>query len=148
MRYWTACRHKTRRYRCKRCKGIRNPQKFSSGERAVMKTLTAMRIQFIHDRTNPEMTQFTKKKLRFDFYLPEYQAVIEFNGRQHYEPVAFGGISLERAAVKFDKQQENDKLKRKFCLNQGFKLLEISYKDYGRVNELVADFMISLAARL
>ena len=32
------------------------------------------------------------KSLKCDFYLPKYRIVIEFNGRQHYEPVsAFGG---------------------------------------------------------
>ena len=33
-------------------------------------------------------------KLRCDFYLPEYNTVIEYNGLQHYEPISvFGGVS-------------------------------------------------------
>ncbi len=35
-----------------------------------------------------------KNKLRCDFYLPEYNTVIEYNGLQHYEPISFfGGIN-------------------------------------------------------
>jgi hypothetical protein len=35
-----------------------------------------------------------KNKLRCDFYLPEYNTVIEYNGLQHYEPISvFGGLN-------------------------------------------------------
>jgi len=35
-----------------------------------------------------------KNKLRCDFYLPEYNTVIEYNGLQHYEPISvFGGVN-------------------------------------------------------
>ncbi|MFT7335542.1 MAG: hypothetical protein ACI9M1_001456 [Porticoccaceae bacterium] len=35
-----------------------------------------------------------KNKLRCDFYLPEYNTVIEYNGLQPYEPISvFEGIN-------------------------------------------------------
>src|ERR1019366_273861 len=36
------------------------------------------------------------KRYLMDYYIPEI-AAIEYNGRQHYEPVCFGGCSLEQA---------------------------------------------------
>ena len=31
------------------------------------------------------MTFFDKRRLSFDFYLPEYKLLIEYNGIQHYK---------------------------------------------------------------
>ena len=67
---------------------------------------------------------------------------IEYNGQQHYKPVCFGGIPQEKAEEQFKKQQEHDKIKDDFCKENNHPLLWISYKDYGRINELVADFII------
>ncbi len=40
----------------------------------------------------------------FDFYLPEYNILIEYDGEQHTRPKTFGGISKEKAIEKFKKQ--------------------------------------------
>ena len=64
------------------------------------------------------------KKAPFDFYLPDYNLLIEFQGKQHYEPVAqFGGEK------QFIIQQEIDKRKKEIAQKAGYELLEISYKD-------------------
>jgi hypothetical protein len=49
-------------------------------------------------------------KLRFDFYLPESNMCIEFNGIQHYKPIDFFG-GLDR----LEKQRINDNIKANFC---------------------------------
>ena len=61
--------------------------------------------------------------LHYDFYLPKYNILIEYQGEQHYFPVEhFGGIK------KFEKQKEHDELKRKYALDNNYMLLEIPYK--------------------
>lgn len=63
-----------------------------------------------------------KSSLRFDFYLPNEDVCIEYQGRQHYEPIDyFGG---ERTYLE---QVKRDELKRKFCKSNGIKLIEIPY---------------------
>lgn len=65
-----------------------------------------------------------KKTLPFDFYLPDYNICIEFQGKQHYIAVEHfdkhGG---------FDIRLKHDQIKREYCKNNGIKLLEITYKD-------------------
>lgn len=51
--------------------------------------------------------------------------IIEYQGRQHYEPSSkFGG---KRGLYQ---QQFNDNKKRRFCAMNGFNLIEIPYTDY------------------
>ncbi len=64
------------------------------------------------------------KELPFDFFLPEYNILIEYDGIQHYEPVnTFGG---EKA---FIKTKHNDSIKTNWALNSKYNLIRISYKD-------------------
>ena len=63
-----------------------------------------------------------KQKLRLDFYIPEFNIGIEYQGEQHFYPIAyFGGIK------RFKQQLENDELKKKLCEEHGIKLLYFSY---------------------
>lgn len=60
----------------------------------------------------------------YDFYLPEYNIMIEFNGLQHYKPIKFfGGYKT------FEYTQERDKIKENYCLENQIKLIILSYKD-------------------
>lgn len=57
---------------------------------------------------------------RFDIWLPELNAAIEYNGIQHYKPVdIFGGFEGFLAT------QSRDKLKRNKCKTNGVQLLEV-----------------------
>jgi hypothetical protein len=74
--------------------------------------------------------------LRFDLAIHDHygvKALCEFQGRQHYEPVTFGGCSQEEAEVNFANQQRRDQIKRDWCAEQDIPLIEIhySFKDKG-----------------
>lgn len=76
--------------------------------------------------------QFKVENYRIDFYLPEKNIAIEFNGIQHYEPVKhFGGEE------RFKQQQLRDNYIRNYCKAKGIKLIEISYLDYEKVEEIL-----------
>lgn len=63
------------------------------------------------------------RPLPFDFYIPKYKTLIEFNGIQHYEPIShFGGEEQLRI------QKKNDAIKKKFAKENGFDFIEISYE--------------------
>jgi very-short-patch-repair endonuclease len=59
------------------------------------------------------------KKLPFDFYLPTFNSCIEYDGRQHFEPV-YGQENLEAQKVR-------DRLKDEYCKENGIKLIRIPY---------------------
>jgi hypothetical protein len=61
-------------------------------------------------------------KLPFDFYLPEYNICIEYDGEQHFRPVEwFGGEEG------FIKRRKNDYIKTMYCLDNNIQLIRIPY---------------------
>jgi hypothetical protein len=63
-----------------------------------------------------------KRMLPFDFYLPDYNLCIEFQGKQHYI-VSWGGEERLKLV------QEHDKVKKEFCQQNDIILLTIKYNE-------------------
>ena len=66
----------------------------------------------------------TKRALRFDFYLPEYNICIEYNGQQHYIPVEYFGGEQQ-----FISQQECDAIKEQYCKRTNKQLFIIDFNE-------------------
>jgi very-short-patch-repair endonuclease len=83
-----------------------------------------------------------KGKLRFDFYIPKLNLVVEFDGKQHFEPVRFRGISEEVALEKFKHIQKTDKIKNEYCNANNINIVRISYFDniYSKLKEIMNDY--------
>ena len=65
------------------------------------------------------------KMLPFDFYLPEYNLCIEYDGIQHFIPQSFGS-QMDKNKM-FKKVKDHDKIKDRYCKKNGIKLLRIPY---------------------
>ena len=66
--------------------------------------------------------------LPFDFYLPDYNLCIEYQGEQHFKPARFG--TKEEESNRLRKRQERDKIKKEWCLKEeNPNLLEIKYDE-------------------
>lgn len=76
------------------------------------------------------------KPLPFDFYLPEKNILIEYDGEQHFKAIEyFGG---EEA---LEKTQRNDNIKTTFAENNGIKLIRIPYKDFMKINKTLESIL-------
>lgn len=63
-------------------------------------------------------------RLSFDFFIPSYSCLIEFDGIQHFFPFEhFGGKK------RFEKQREYDSFKNNYCKERNIKLVRIKYSD-------------------
>lgn len=92
----------------------------SYGEKEISNYL--MDCQIIFDKQHIFDKCRNKKPLPFDFYLPDYNVCIEYDGIQHFESVEiFGGED----ALK--KQQYNDSIKNNYCLLNDINLIRIRY---------------------
>ena len=117
---------------CDNCSRIK-----SVGEHKIKQYLQSNNIQFLQQKSFEECRD--KNPLRFDFYLPDYNTCIEYNGEQHYKAVDFGNYGHELASLKLSIQQEHDKIKCTYCVTNGIKLLEIKYNE--DVNQILEDFL-------
>jgi len=111
----------------------------SNGERVIRKYLEKKVISFEMQKRFDGCRSIlhTKNRLPFDFFLPDLNIVIEYDGKQHYEPHQIRGISLERAQLNFERLQINDLIKTKYCLDNGIKLLRIPYTEFKRIDEIL-----------
>lgn len=101
----------------------------SKGERLVKENLDKLNIQYIEQKTFEEC--YDNYLLRFDFYLPDYNCCIEYDGKQHFEPIEYFG-----GEEKFKDQQQKDNIKNEYCKNNNIKLIRIPYTDYSILNEI------------
>lgn len=110
----------------------------SKGERKIRLWLNQNNISFISDSKCIEWLINNKgNKLKPDFYLPDYNLIIEYDGRQHFEPVRYIGMSEEEAELKFEIQQINDKYKNKLCEEHNLKIIRISYKEFYNIEKIL-----------
>lgn len=75
-----------------------------------------------------------KYTLPFDFYLPDYNLIIEIMGEQHEHPVDyFGGEESFRKCIK------HDKMKRDYLKANNIHCLDIWYYDFDKMENLILD---------
>ena len=104
----------------------------SKGEYSVIQWLQMHNIEFEFQKKFPELIGVNNGKLSYDFYLPQYNLLTEIQGIQHEKPIEiFGGEE------QFKTQQEHDRRKREYAEKNGYKLLEIWYYDYDRIEEIL-----------
>ena len=70
------------------------------------------------------------RPLPFDFYIPQYNLCIEFDGKQHFIPTDFKSNSTEEEKLKyFELVQMRDNIKTDYCKNNNINLLRIKYTE-------------------
>lgn len=102
----------------------------SKGERAIRSYLENNNIDFIQEYKFENCRY--KRSLPFDFYIKDYNLCIEYDGGQHYKPISyFGGKKT------FRNTQIRDKIKNKFCEDNGINLLRIPYWELNNIKKIL-----------
>lgn len=100
--------------------------KESHGEQKIRKILTENNINFVSQQIFKNFKYSdTHGVPRFDFYLPEYNIIIEYDGEQHFKPI-FSFDSKES----FEQRQKHDIEKNQYCFNNNITLIRIPYTHY------------------
>ena len=116
--------------------------KCSTGEKVIMRVLTDMGLTYDFNET------FEVKNIKlliwdFIIHIDNTKLFIEYNGPHHTKVINFGKCSKQQSEDNLLLQIKKDKIKTDYCKDNNYKLLWISYTDFGRINELVADFIIN-----
>ena len=85
--------------------------------------LVSLNIEFIQQKRFSDcMNKKQSDTLPFDFYLPHYNIIIEYDGEHHFRPVkGWGGEE------KFEITQQNDYIKDDYCKANNITLLRLPY---------------------
>lgn len=101
----------------------------SVGESKIAILLSENNIKFIQQQKfDDAIYDDTKGQMRFDFYLPDYNRLIEFDGNQHYE--ANGGWNTGNNLVLV---QQRDRLKNEYALSHNIPLVRIPYWERDKI---------------
>lgn len=109
--------------------------KKSKGENKIEKFMSSNNIPFESQKKFYNCKNLTF--LPFDFYISSLNLCIEYQGEQHYEPVRFGGVSLDIAKSNLKKTKKNDLIKKNFCKDNNFQFLIISYWEYFNIENIL-----------
>lgn len=113
-------------------KGVGCPSCFNSnpskGEVKIYEWLNKHNIHFEFQKSFPDLYYKSKNgRLKYDFYIPEKNLLIEFDGEYHYNPISFSKL------ISGDEQllltQTRDRLKTEYAKRNGYNLLRIRYDD-------------------
>lgn len=75
---------------------------------------------------------FPNSRKRFDFYLPELNTCIEYDGEQHFIAKDFFGG--EQGLLE---TQKRDREKNEYCINNNIQLFRIPYTDFSHINQIL-----------
>lgn len=121
-------------YRCKKCGSVYSAKPYnlingncgckkcnqSKGELIISSYLDEHNISYEREKIFSDCKN--KKVLRFDFYIDKLKVAIEYDGRQHFEPVSFNGINCD-----FNEICKRDKIKDDYCKKKKINLIRIPY---------------------
>lgn len=90
------------------------------GELIILKILDNLGINYEYQKTFNDLKD--KSFLSYDFYIPDQNILIEYQGLQHYQPIDyFGGDD------RFTVQQKHDQIKLDYAKEHGYNLIAVPY---------------------
>ena len=104
----------------------------SHGETKVRLYLEKCGIDFVPQKRFDDCR--TTVPLPFDFYIPEFNTIVEYDGEGHYYPVDFGGHD---GTDTFERTVQNDAIKNQYCKKHNIELIRIPYWDYDNIEKIL-----------
>lgn len=96
----------------------------SSGEQKVHHILYIKQIIFKREHS----VRINNDLFKFDFYLPDYNCYIEYDGEQHFKESSMCSNTLQE-------RQRRDNIKNQYCKDNNIYLIRIPYTDYNILDE-------------
>lgn len=94
---------------------------YSKGEHTIRQYLCNIGVDFILHKTFPDLFGIGGGKLSYDFYIPAYNMLIEYQGAYH------DGTAKNQTLEQLKVQQEHDKRKREYANSNNYIFNEIWY---------------------
>lgn len=100
----------------------------SVGEARVRRFLESKSIYYLQQYWFPDCRDI--KPLPFDFYIPDYNVIIEFDGQQHFKETDYFSYGLA-------KTQLHDQIKNNYCEANNISLIRIPYTKLNQLDKIL-----------
>jgi hypothetical protein len=124
---------------CPECSVLKNEKLTGIYLKEILNQPIAHNERYYYKKTKNKAKYYFK--IDFATKIKNITYFIEYNGRQHYQPVRFNGMTKHNAAKKFKKQQLRDNKLRRYCKDNNIHLIEIDGRKYKE--EKIKDYLIS-----
>ena len=110
----------------------------SKGELKIKRWLENNNISYIQQKQFDDcINENTGYKLRYDFYIPEYNVLIEYDGKQHFVINTYWTKETEES---FSDRQFKDNIKTKYAKEKNMMLLRINYTQFKKIEKVLTEF--------
>lgn len=120
--------------RCKNCF-----TKNSTGEKFIENFLLVNNIKYEKEKQFFQFISKNSQPYKYDFYLENFNLIIEFDGEQHFKPWGKNIKNLKNLKNNI----ENDKIKNNFIIENNLKLLRIHYSELKNIKKILNNFLIN-----
>lgn len=114
----------------------KNNQNCSSSEQKTKEFLERNKINFIQEKTFNDLKFINC--LRYDFYLPDFNLLIELDGEQHFKWVPHFDKNIE----KFEERKIKDEMKNQYAKENNINLLRIPYYQFDDIELIICNYFI------
>ena len=125
--------HFLRGQRCPYCNGLS-----SVGELLIEKFLNKNNIYYEKEKQFKDFISKNYQPYKYDFYLKDFNLIIEFDGEQHFKPWK---NNLDRSSLRIN--IDNDKLKNIYIIENNLSLLRIHYSELANIKNILYNFLIN-----
>ena len=107
----------------------------SKGEAKIISLLQENNIKFEREKTYLNLLSLKNKPLKFDFYIPDKNYLVEYDGDIHFKETGLRDLN---------EIQFYDNIKNQFCKENNIPLIRIPYEHY---NELVLEDLLLVTSK-
>lgn len=111
----------------------------SSGELRVKQFLDKHYIKYNFQHMFDDCKH--KRTLEFDFYLPQKNTVIEFDGKQHFQMMKYAKTNEENIR-QFQLGQLRDEIKNQYCIQKNIRMLRIPYWEFDNIETILSEKLL------
>ena len=105
------------------------------GEAEIEKFLKNKHLDYTRQKTFDGVS--IRRKLRYDFYVPSMNLLIEYDGKQHYESIPYFGGEETLA-----RQKRHDSVKDRYAIENDIRLIRLTYKvAYKDVSTVIESYL-------
>ena len=111
---------------------------FSKGEEKIKSYLVDYHIAFTRQKTFSDLKGIGGMPLPYDFYLPAFNLLIEYQGEFH------DGTAKLQTDDGLKSQKANDARKKEYAIKNGINFLEIWYYNFKNIEDILSNYINNL----
>lgn len=122
---------------CPKCKN-------SHGQSCVENVLLHHNIEYVREYSFPDCKNpKTNHRLKFDFFIPTLNILIEYDGEQHFKPTKFHrNMSINKQQELLLKTQYRDSIKNEYAAANNIRLIRISYLEQNAIKTIIESLIV------